>query len=89
MSNDLYGWFDSAEQREPTYDPPHNAPCPYCGSPCSDDDVRTHSLMAAENAKRAFYYRTHITCDEAATDGEKQSIFDAVIERIEHDGNMA
>ena len=50
----------------PDYDPPHDAPCPFCGKPISPDDVRTHSLMftSASYAKRSYFYRTHRTCDE-------------------------
>ena len=88
--NDLYGWYDSPDQPldQPTYDPPRDAPCPYCGNPLTDDDVRTHSIMAADVAtpRRSSFWRTHRTCDENASDGQKQSIFDGVLYRIENDG---
>jgi hypothetical protein len=85
--NDLYGWFDRPDQpsNEPTYDPPHDAPCPYCGEKLSADDVRTSSIMAVENPTRSYFYRTHRTCDDAASDGQRQSVFHAVLGRIEHD----
>lgn len=69
--NQIYGWFDDASQAAPTYDPPHDAPCPFCGFKIEPADVRTHSLMyqAPSYAKRSYFYRTHRTCDDAA--GEK------------------
>jgi len=30
--NGMIGFFDNAEQSDPTYDPPHNAPCVVCGA---------------------------------------------------------
>ena len=63
----FYGWFDDASQRVPSFDPPHDAPCPFCGTKISADDVRTHSLMyQGEYAPRSYFYRTHRTCDEKA-----------------------
>lgn len=88
MNNDLYGWYESPTQPvdQPNYDPPHDAPCPYCGNPCTSDDVRTHSIMAMEGATRSYFWRTHRTCDENASEGQQQSIFDGVMYRIKHDG---
>lgn len=62
----IYGWFDDPWQHDPSYDPPHNAPCLFCGKPVTADDVRTHSLMYAGTiyAKRSYFYRTHRTCAE-------------------------
>lgn len=47
--NQFYGWYDDADQPrdKPTYEPPRDAACPYCGKPINPDDVRTHSLMYA------------------------------------------
>jgi hypothetical protein len=73
--NFFYGWFDDPDQPQPTYDPPRNAPCPFCGSPIHAEDVRTHSLLyRGEYAARSYFYRTHRTCAEedqtnAAMDG--------------------
>lgn len=77
----LWGWFDEAGQEKPSYDPPHDAPCPYCLVPISEDDVRTHSLMMAgpHYAKRSYFYRTHATCDDTQSDtGMDGKIFDAI-----------
>lgn len=65
--NQVYGWFDDPWQTEPSYDPPHDAPCLFCGKPVAPDDVRTHSLMYAGPvyAKRSYFYRTHRTCADA------------------------
>jgi hypothetical protein len=88
MINDLYGWYSTAEQsvQEPDYDPPHDAPCPYCGLLIHPGDVRTHAFMATEHPTRSYYYRTHATCDEAAPDNQKQAVFDGVLARIASDG---
>jgi len=63
--NQVYGWFDDP-WGDPSYDPPHNAACLFCGNPIASDDVRTHSLMYAGEvyAKRSYFYRTHRTCAE-------------------------
>ena len=80
MTQAFYGWFDDATQRTPSYDPPHDAPCLYCGRPIAADDVRTHSLMTAGQtyAKRSYFYRTHRTCDEASKEGVDALIFEMI-----------
>ena len=63
----FYGWYDDATQARdnPTYDPPHDAPCLFCGFPISADDVRTHSTFyVGQYAARSYFYRTHRTCAE-------------------------
>lgn len=78
----LWGWFDDGSQSTPSYDPPHDAPCPYCFAPISEDDVRTHGIMMAGRhyAKRSYFYRTHSTCDYLAVSsaGMDGRIFDAI-----------
>lgn len=83
--NQIYGWFDDGPQRAPSYDPPHDAPCPYCGKPICEDNVRTHSLMLVGKvyAKRSYFYRTHRTCDDASNTG----IDDRIFEMIERNGD--
>jgi hypothetical protein len=85
MSLRLWGWYDDSTQSRPSYDPPHDAPCPYCLAPLTADDVRTICVVLAEPvyAKRSYFYRTHRTCDDAAkARGEVTSmdgrIFDAI-----------
>lgn len=69
--NIMYGWFDDANQQIPTYEPPRDAPCLFCGHSVSPDDVRTHTLMhQGQYAARSYFYRTHRTCadrDETQT----------------------
>lgn len=87
LTNDLYGWFASSDPNaKPIFDPAHDAPCPYCGRALELSDIRTHSLMAVEHPTRSYFYRTHRTCDDAANDGLKQSVFDGVLDKIQYDG---
>ena len=69
--NLIFGWFDDAGQTTPSYDPPYDAPCLFCGIPIDPADVRTHSLIhPGEYAARSYFYRTHRSCadrDGAAT----------------------
>ena len=66
----FYGWYDDASQPHPTFEPPRDAPCPFCGAKIRADDVRTHSLMyAGQYAARSYFYRTHRTCAETDTSG--------------------
>jgi hypothetical protein len=88
MVNETYGWFDDAIG-EPAYDPPHDAPCLYCGLRLTPCDVRTHSVMAQYGAERSYFYRTHRMCDEAATEVQKQAIMGGVLDRIGHDLGIA
>jgi len=66
MSNEIYGWFDDATQREPSHNPRVDAICLFCGIAITPQDVRTHSLMyAGQYAARSYFYRTHRTCADA------------------------
>lgn len=86
MSNSIYGWFDDATQTTPTYDPPHDAPCLFCGEPVNLDDVRTHSMMyTAGYARRSYFYRTHRSCDE--TDLTHTAMDDVVLNMIRRRGD--
>jgi hypothetical protein len=72
--NVIFGWFDDTDQTVPSHDPPHDAPCLFCGSSIHAEDVRTHSLIyTGEYAARSYFYRTHRTCadrdSKAAMDG--------------------
>jgi len=63
--NTFYGWFDDADQTVPSYEPPRDAPCLFCGTEIRADDVRTHSLFhQGDYAARSYFYRTHQTCAE-------------------------
>jgi len=64
--NTFYGWFDDADQTEPSYEPPRDAPCLFCGGTIHAEDVRTHTLLyQGQYAARSYFYRTHRTCAEA------------------------
>jgi hypothetical protein len=86
-NNCIYGWFDDPEQDTPTYDPPRDAPCLFCGNPVHNDDVRTHSLMwdGPVYAKRSYFYRTHRTCAES--DPTHTAMDGIVFRMIERNGD--
>ena len=86
----LYGWYDRAGQPvdAPTYDPPHDSPCLFCGEPIRPDDVRTHSMLA-ESGARSFFYRTHRSCHQAADAAQRYAIDDVVWDSIRHHGDIA
>lgn len=85
----VYGWYSNACQHPaaPDHDPPHDAPCPYCGAQLADDDVRTHSFVTREAGPddRSWFYRTHRSCDVSAGPAARQAVFELVLERIAHD----
>lgn len=85
----FYGFYEDASQApdQPTFDPPHDAPCPFCGKPISADDVRTHSMMysAPSYAKRAYFYRTHRTCAE--TDPTHTAMDGFILDMIARNGD--
>ncbi len=63
--NRFYGWFDDADQTEPSYEPPRDAPCPFCGGAIHASDVQTPSLMhVGQYAARSYFYRQHKSCAE-------------------------
>ena len=66
MEQVFYGWYENEQDKEPAYSPPRDAPCPFCGTPVSKDDVRTHCFVFAtpSYAQRSYFYRTHRTCAE-------------------------
>jgi hypothetical protein len=84
--NAFYGWYDDADQLTPTYEPPRDAPCPFCGFPVRSDDVRTHSLVyVKEYAARSYFYRTHRTCAEEDRSGVSMDGF--ILEMIKRKGD--
>lgn len=84
----FYGYFENhAPGALPEYEPPRDAPCPYCGKPVHAEDVRTHSLMYASEsyAKRAYFYRTHKSCDE--TDRTHTAMDGFILDMIRRNGD--
>lgn len=80
----FYGWYDDAEQTpdRPSYDPPHDGPCLFCGRPLRPDDVRTISMLASEGyARRSYFYRVHQTCDDRHPDDPMDDAIWAMIAR--------
>lgn len=84
----IYGWFDDAGQASPTYDPPHDSDCPYCGLPITSGDVRTHSIMWQDNAERSYFYRTHRTCDQRSRSNNMDALIFDMIERDERGAQL-
>ena len=81
MPNVFYGWYDDPTQavNDPSYDPPHDGPCLFCGWALQDGNIRTHSMMATEGyARRPYFYRTHRTCHERADAEARQHADDAI-----------
>lgn len=84
--NQFYGWFDDPTQTAPTYEPPRDAPCPFCGTPVHAEDVRTHNLMRqGEYAARSYFYRTHRTCAE--TDKTHTAMDGFILDMIARNGD--
>jgi hypothetical protein len=82
----FYGYFDD-DSNVPVYDPPHDAPCPFCGKLVTPDDVRTSALMFAENvyAKRSYFYRIHRSCAER--DGTTKGMDGFILDMIRRNGD--
>lgn len=98
----FYGYFESNEpDAQPEYDPPHDAPCPFCGRPVTADDVRTHSILYTDGfsakddgeivavqkayAARCYFYRTHRTCSE--TDPTHTAMDGFILDMIARNGD--
>lgn len=67
MQQIFYGYFeDPSPDAKPEYDPPRDAPCPFCGKPVHAGDVQTPSMMYASRsyAQRSYFYRQHKSCSE-------------------------
>jgi len=84
----LYGWYDRADQPvdQPTYNPAFPGMCLFCGTATTEEDVRTHSIMPM-GAKRSYFYRTHRTCHETASDEQRNHIDGIVFDSIAHHGD--
>lgn len=86
--NQFYGWYDDATQApdQPSYDPPHDAPCLFCGHPIKPDDVRSHSMMHKNGyAVRSYFYRTHRSCAE--TDPTHTAMDGFILDMIKRNGD--
>jgi hypothetical protein len=64
----LLGYYDRADQTEPTYNPPKDAPCVICYKPlCAP--LKTISLLKP-GGSRSYFYRAHKACYEGLGDDE-------------------
>jgi hypothetical protein len=68
----IFGYFESADQTKPSFDPGMAALCPYCLKKL-EAPVRTTSLMADGDC-RSYFYRAHRECAETATPGQMSEI---------------
>lgn len=78
------GWYDSPEQssKEPTYDPPHDAPCPICEKPLTPFDIRTISVMAMGKRRRSYFYRAHRTCHSRLNSEEEAKLDERMVPEV-------
>ena len=63
-----FGWYDRADQTEPTHEPGPDAPCPFCGVRVgrhAERPICTMSIMGMDR-KRSYFYRAHKDCYKAA-----------------------
>lgn len=62
----MVGYFDSAEQEEPTFDPGMDVPCPVCHKILRGQPVVTPSLLLwdydSTKGDRSYFYRVHKAC---------------------------
>lgn len=77
------GWYDRADQTEPTHEPVFPGPCIACLKPMTPDDVRTISLMWEDRAHhRSVFYRMHRTCAVAMSDREQAAYDETVLDAM-------
>lgn len=78
----LIGYFETAEQQAPTYDPPHTGPCIVCYRPMANGTRRTISLLEQlPNApsRRCLFYRGHRECLDRLSQREQNDIDESVM----------
>lgn len=74
------GWFDHADQTEPTYEPGLSVPCPVCGTSLDGQPRVTISLMVADVPTRSYFYRAHKACWQALPEESKSFIEGEIID---------
>jgi len=85
---DVFGWFDSPEQKTPAHDPGEEGLCPICAKPIGpfvpENAIKTISLMVhdPEHRDRSYFYRAHGLCWEAAMPLEISDIESSLIDSI-------
>lgn len=86
MNPRIYGYFSTASQDDPEYDPGFDVHCPICGRRLSFP-VNTISLMA-ENDSRSYFYRVHQGCYARLTDEQITALDSQIIDAIAAAGNV-
>lgn len=78
MTDSIFGYYESADQTKPTFDPGLDALCPHCLKKL-EVPVRTMSLMLPGD-NRSFFYRTHRECDARASPEQVEEIESSLID---------
>lgn len=82
QAKSIFGFYERPDQTEPSYDPGPDALCPICltelGYPARQ--VRTVSLMKADNPAKSFFYRMHLDCAKNATEEEIMQVESSAID---------
>lgn len=90
----IYGYFTSAGQSKPEYDPGlDGVPCPICSKDLDPGDVRTISLMVPKewftdgkrvsvSGDRSYFYRVHKSCHEPLSEVERSKVDSLLIDAI-------
>jgi hypothetical protein len=68
----LLGYFDSAEQERPTFDPGPDVPCVICYKPLSAP-LMTLSAMKP-GGSRSYFYRAHKACYRGLSEREVEAL---------------
>ena len=74
----IFGFYERADQTEPSYDPGLNVPCPFCLQKL-ERPVHTVSLMLPGDS-RSFFYRSHRQCRHSATPRQIMEIESSLID---------
>ena len=87
----IYGYFDSATQQHPRFDPGLSVYCPVCAGPLSMP-IKTISLMYLPNdgrqPDRSYFYRAHKQCYDALDDAGKRRIDGLIIDAVAASRNV-
>ena len=74
----IFGYFDSAHQTKPTFDPGLEALCPYCLRQLSRPVTTTSLMLPGDD--RSFFYRAHKECGANATPEQEMEIESSLID---------
>ena len=62
-----FGWYDRADQAEPTHDPGLDVACPICNVRVGRHAVRPIRTVSLSDGKRSYFYRVHRDCQDQAS----------------------